>query len=353
MDIIMQTSQKWEDNLLAWANEHQIDDLIGKSKEELLSLETLKISFEKSKKLDGFVPPEIEYLQNLKDLTLEYLYMLEVFPLEITRLKNLQSLKLISLRFTMIPDEIGQLTNLEEFVIAECSYVESLPLSLIEIPSLKILVIEECSDLEVLPISHKPLHNLKKLVIQFFRRLCILDFLKQFPELEELGLCRIPFVDFPLQLCSLTNLKDLTMRDTKIEKLPAEIANLKQLEILICDALTEIPEEVCHLPKLKEFDYGARALKELPPSIDKLIAHGYIKIKDCEFIETVDTLRNIELLKRGFEIVESYDEYIQEYQKRNRYIKQVVKKFLHSKETKEELDDVEEAYEEYLKEKRN
>ncbi|WP_434579753.1 hypothetical protein MLC52_06930 [Sulfurimonas sp. NW15] len=358
--------QTWTEKLLAWADEYKIDDLIGKSKEELLSLETLKISFEASKKLDGFIAPEIEYLQNLKDLTLDHVYTLEVLPLEITRLKNLQSLKLIWLPLKIIPNEIAELQNLKELVIAVCSKVKSLPLSIVEMPSLEILVIENCLALEVLPISQKPLHNLKKLVIQSFKRLCILDFIKQFPELEELGLCRIPFVNFPVSLCSLKNLKDLTMRDTKIKQLPAEIANLKQLEIFICDSLTEISEEICHLPKLKEFDYGARALKDLPPSIDKLIAHGYIKIKNYEIIETIDTLRNKELLKRGFKIVDSYDEFIQEiknmkiithrykqepfvkyvsheefeqeYKKMDRYIEQVVKKFLHT-DKEEELDD--------------
>ncbi|MEN4046973.1 hypothetical protein [Sulfurimonas sp. NWX367] len=371
MNETSHNEQTWTEKLLTWADEYKIDDLIGKSKEELLSLETLKISFEASKKLDGFIAPEIEYLQNLKDLTIDTVYLLEALPLEITRLKKLQSLKLISLKLKMIPEEIGQLTNLKEFVIAACTHVKSLPLCLVEIPGLEMLVLENCLDLEILPISQKPLHNLKKLIIQSFKRLCILDFIKQFPELEEVSLCRIPFVNFPVSLCSLKNLKDLTMHDTKIKKLPSEIANLKNLEVFVCDSLTKIPEELCHLPKLKEFNYAKRELDVLPASIDKLISRGYIKIKYSETVYTIDTLHNKELLKEGFEVISSYDEYIQEaqqmkiithrykqeplvkyvsheefaqeYQKMDRYIEQMVKKFLHP-DKEEEFGDVKENW---------
>jgi len=370
MNETLDNEQVWSEKLLAWADEYKIDDLIGKSEEELLSLETLKINFTESPKRDGFITPEIVYLQNLKDLTLERILGLKEIPLEITRLKKLQSLKLIGLSIIRVPEEIGQLTNLKEFVIASAFKVKSLPFSIIELPNLETLIIESCLRLETLPISQKPHHNLKKLVISFFNRLIILEFLKQFPELEELGLCRVPLWDFPLSVCKLKHLKDLTMRSTRIKQLPTEIANLQNLEILICNSLTEIPEEVCHLPKLKEFDYGKEKLDRLPVSIDKLLARGYIKIAHSRRVYTVETLLNKELLKEGFEIISAYDKYLeeahhmeiityrfkqeslvkyipfeefeQEYQTDDAVIKQVAKKALGYTEAKEESDDVKE-----------
>ncbi|WP_152183439.1 leucine-rich repeat domain-containing protein [Sulfurimonas indica] len=351
----MQVEEIWVEKLLTWADEYKIDELIGKSKEELLSLEFLEISFKKSGKSDGFIPQEIEHLQNLETLILDSVFGLEELPVAIPRFKKLKILRLIRLRLPYILDSDLYLPTLEELIIVECGFHIRLP---------------------ALP---KPLYNLKKLVIHHNENLFILHFIKQFPNLEELEFCHVPLFDFPRALLEIKSLKSIMMHFTEVRTLPPEIINLQNLEVLACNSLHQVPEEVCNLSKLKAFDYGMRALEVLPSSIDKLIAKGFIKLKNRDYIETIETLYNKELLKYGFEIVASYDEFIpeggqmkivthrykqeplvrhisyavfeEEYQQMDRYIEQMVKRKFFNSSGNEELSDVEEEYQEYLREK--
>lgn len=343
--------EEWVEKLLRWADEYLIKDIVGKSKEELLALESLDINFKESRKMDGCIPSELEYLQNLHSLTLQQVHGLDLLPDFIARLKKLKTLKLVRISLRYI-----------------------LPVSLY-IPTLEELVIIECGRNLKLPILQSYLLKMKKLTIHNNTNLYTLSFIQQFPNLEELEICSVPLIDFPRGIVNLSKLRTLILYYTQISILPSEIKNLQNLEVFACSFLEEIPEEICHLPKLKEFDYGSRVLKKLPDSIDALLCKGFIKLKNQDYVETIDTLYNKELLKEGFEIVQSYDEFVQEiesmkvityrykkeqlvkylsqeefsqqYQQMDRYIAEVVKRFLHSDE-KEELDEMDKEYEEYL-----
>ena len=136
-------------------------------------------------------------------------------------------------------------------------------------------------------------------------------YINQCPFLEVLKLQHIYIEKLPKSIYELKDLKVLVLPSTKTVRISPQIANLINLEFLEC-RINEISEEICQLPKLKFFNYGKGELEYIPPSIKNIISLGYININGKNNFETVDTLYNEELLKQGFQIVDSYDEYIQE-----------------------------------------
>jgi len=281
--------------LIKWANKHKIEELMNKTSEEILELESLTLSH----KLGTItpvthIPAELGYLQNLQELKIFKLSG-KSLPLEITNLKKLRRLELIGLG------------------------IEVLQAELIAMPSLEELNIMNCFKLNVLPVVNKKLYNLKKFSIQIYRGVNLPEFVGQFLQLQELYMDNIPFEEIPLSICSLKNLHVLHFRMMHLKKFPPEIANLSSLETFRYEAIyglnipiRELNEEVCSLESLKNFHYGAGELALLPQSIKKLLSKGYIKINGHDKVETIETLQNLELLKKGFEIVESYDECIEE-----------------------------------------
>jgi len=270
-----------------WATQYNITNLDAEDTTELLQLTELELMPKNGQYMKcDHIPAEIGSLENLTSLII-HLPDLQVIPSELVELKKLKSLTITKFAGKEMPIELGGLTALEELIITH-------------------------TDLAVLPDFVMSLPNLKRLSINHtYQRITIPPTIEQLQHLEEFVLEGTGTqIIFPPEFFNLKNLKLLDISDMRLDAVPREIGQLKSLEALYYCA-DKIPEEICHLPNLKCFFYGGVPLKELPPSIDKLLCKGFIKIKDVEHMETIETLYNKELLHRGFEIVQSYKIYDQ------------------------------------------
>ena len=88
--------------------------------------------------------------------------------------------------------------------------------------------------------------------------------------IEEVTFVKV--AELPNSIDLLTNLKQLTVKNTLISKLPEAIGNLKKLKKLDLSntKIKELPELLCSLPNLETIDLGATQISELPDWIDNI-----------------------------------------------------------------------------------
>lgn len=145
---------------------------------------------------------------------------------------GLQMLKLTGCIVPRLPACIGQLSDLQELYLRQCSDLKHLPASICQLSSLQKLDLSGCRQLMQLPASIGQLHSLQKLYLQGCNELATLP--------DSIG-----------QLSSLQKL-DLTYC-LKLRRLPASIGQLARLEWLSltgCERLDELPESFGQLSSL-------------------------------------------------------------------------------------------------------
>ena len=91
-------------------------------------------------------------------------------------------------------------------------------------------------------------------------------------QVEVLDLRRSGLREFPSEISTLSNLKELYLSHNKIDELPPQIASLTKLEILdlSVNKLTTIPYEIGNLYQLRELLLYRNRISVLPPSIGNL-----------------------------------------------------------------------------------
>lgn len=177
-------------------------------------------------------------------------------PRETNELLNLRHLSFESIsyfdreKFSLLPKEIGKLTNLIFLELGNVAHPEILLNNLIELP--------------------KEIGNLTELTHLYL----------QFNSLSEL----------PVEIGNLTKLKDLKLGGNDLSYIPKEICELKELEILTIwnNNLKELPREIGLLTNLKGFDISGNSLTELPNEITNLTALKtfYYKNDDLQLSES-------------------------------------------------------------------
>ncbi|XP_053482342.1 leucine-rich repeat-containing protein 63 isoform X2 [Ictalurus furcatus] len=113
-------------------------------------------------------------------------------------------------------------------------------------------------------------------------------FIDQLPDLSLLisTLCylNLSFNDFslfPVEVCELTKLEVLKLRDNPIEEIPAEIQkliNLKMLVVSFCK-LTALPSQLYQLPSLQHLDVSHNLIGHLSNSISNLRSLRYLNVE--------------------------------------------------------------------------
>jgi hypothetical protein len=89
-------------------------------------------------------------------------------------------------------------------------------------------------------------------------------------ELEELNLADNELNELPPEVCQLPELEKLDLSGNEIEELPAEICSLENLEELdlASNRLEEVPPELSELPELEKVDLSDNPIKEAPRTIE-------------------------------------------------------------------------------------
>jgi hypothetical protein len=89
---------------------------------------------------------------------------------------------------------------------------------------------------------------------------------------DDLDLSMQNLKSIPPELCLMTNLKELMLRDNELVSLPVELSRLTKLTSLrmSCNKLESIPSELCSLPNLRELYLHKNKLRSLPVEMGQL-----------------------------------------------------------------------------------
>ena len=166
---------------------------------------------------------------NATTLNLSDMY-LSILPDSIGNLTNLRGLYVYENQLTILPDWIGSLSNLKELNVTR-NQLTSLPDSIGNLTNLKELSIGGNS-LTSLPDSIGNLTNLKTIYVNYNSLTTLPDSIGNLTNLEELWINDNQLTTLPDSIGNLTNLKYLHVGKNRLTSLPDSIGNLTNLEIL-------------------------------------------------------------------------------------------------------------------------
>lgn len=261
----------------------------GEIPDEIYSLPQLEIIDLQNNMISGPISPAIGNANGLVGLYLGRNMISGKFPLELFNLESLVALWLDyneELEGQSLPEEIGQLQNLEELKLAETQLVGNLPEAIGSLEKLRIFHAQENGIQGEIP----DLMNLKDLVELDLTNNWFegnLPVLRGFTELVRLRLGgNILSGNIPNHYGELESIIDLSLGpnffegyyDSGLEgEVPASLGALENIEILELSGNNlsgEIPEEVCEL-------YDARLEEEIPVTI-KVSADCDVDCDCCE-----------------------------------------------------------------------
>ncbi len=227
--------------------------------------EVLNLSFESTSNL----PDEIGQLTNLQTLYLSK-SLLMTLPRTIGQLANLQKLYLRENRLTSLPQEIGQLTNLQRLWIQH-NQVTSLPQEIGQLTNLEELNIWD-NQVTSLPQEIGQLTNLLMLTLDNNRLTSLPQEIGQLINLEELSISDNRLTSLPQEIGQLTNLLVLTLDNNRLTSLPQEISQLANLQKLYLreNQLTSLPKLIGQLTNLENLFLHYNQLTSLPSSLARL-----------------------------------------------------------------------------------
>ncbi len=259
------------------------------------------------------IPKKISNLVRLERLKLSRLN-LQILPHEFSALKNLKYLDISSNSINPLPNFINGLENLVELNWGSqggSTEGNNLFINLFLKLTNKGLGQDEIFDsvkksgVQNLISKHLSLDELKKLSTNL-----------QFPEtleglknLEKLSLWNNRIEELPPQIGELKNLRELSVGFPHkvgkglLKKLPKEIRNLKKLEVLDLSAnvIEEIPDEIGELHNLKHLRLYSNKLEKLPTTLSQLkklnkLELTYNRIKNLsQILNGLDSLQELQI----------------------------------------------------------
>ncbi|CAI5471676.1 unnamed protein product [Closterium sp. Yama58-4] len=219
------------------------------------------------------LPDDIGELLNLETLFLKMYHDCHQLPSSFTLLPSLTRLELQQCELAEVPEAMGSLRRLRELYILSCWRIQKLPESVSALGSLEILVVDKCSGFFSLPKNLMNLTRLKQLELTGSLFL-----------LEELHLVLACEEEFPFPLADLPHLRILTVVSTGFFKLPdfsrSTLQELRRLEISLPE-LMEIPATIAALQKLTCLGITAPKLPSLPDSIGALSRLCELTLSKC------------------------------------------------------------------------
>lgn len=170
-------------------------------------------------------------------------------------------------------DEDGDLSQLErlqalEFLSISYAGALKIPASIVQLPALKTLELYDLSEEMYCP-EMANLKHLKRLSLRYSKLRKVPDFVFQLTQLEELDLSMNEIAQIPLEIKQLKNLKLLDLSSNQLENLPIELGDLRLLETLDLrnNRLTAIPAIFSNLLALKNLNITNNQLKLCPETI--------------------------------------------------------------------------------------
>ncbi|KAL2623393.1 hypothetical protein R1flu_003598 [Riccia fluitans] len=188
-------------------------------------------------------------------------------PTNFHKLQNLRILRIHDESMRELPKTISRLPALEDFTLS--APVESLPDSLLEMPTLRKMEISSCSFLRMWPTPRKAFASCQ---------------LASLVELNLVDLCAL--VELPDSFGGMRSLKTLSLRRcSALRRLPDGFGALQELRSLViedCVKLEELCESFHNLCQLRVFSLSRLpALQMLPINFGLSPSLAYLQIKKC------------------------------------------------------------------------
>ena len=233
--------------------------------------------------------------ENWTELYLSY-KELTVLPPEIGHLTNLQSLNLRNNRLSSLPGEIGHLTNLQSLYL-DNNQLSSLPGEIGQLTHLQYLYLGN-NQLSSLPGEIGQLTHLQTLYLDNNQLSSLPGEIGQLTHLQSLDLGKNQLSSLPGEIAQLTNLQTLDLRDNQLSSLPGEIGQLTHLQSLYLgyNQLSSLPGEIVQLTNLEKLDLrgnpvpippeilGSKKLSK-PPGNVKEILNFYFQVQNSQETE--------------------------------------------------------------------
>ncbi|GJP77090.1 hypothetical protein CLOP_g7522 [Closterium sp. NIES-67] len=226
-------------------------------------------------------------LTSLENFSILWCPLISSLPWNFGQLPALKVLDLSCLSsLSALPDSICRLSFLEALFLSSCDKISQLPAGLSGLTALKVLQLDGMSDLK-LPEDIGELPNLQLLHLFDVRQEVIPPSFTQLSSLTDLEIKWSDISELPEGISGLQNLRELRLLScTDLKTLPASLTSLNRLESLRLDAetmsdgdvdigLTSVPERLDHLGRLTELGLlGSGRLaaipQSLPPSLEVL-----------------------------------------------------------------------------------
>ncbi len=215
------------------------------------------------------LPDEIGELTNLQSLNLSR-NQLTALPESLGNLTNLQALELSHTQLADLPEWLSRLTNLQVLVLSD-NQLTSLPEWLGQLRNLRGLSLLD-NHLTTLPEWLGRLTSLQSLNLQGNQLSTLPEALGQLTNLQHLNLAEIPLTALPEWLGKLATLRMLNLSGNPLTVLPEWLGRLTSLQMLYLrrNQLTALPESLGQLTNLQRLDLAQNQLTALPEVLRKL-----------------------------------------------------------------------------------
>ena len=201
---------------------------------------------------------------------------LSELPKEIGLLNQLEELQIVRNQLSSLPAEIGQLTNLQSLNL-HSNRLSSLPAEIVQLTNLQSLQLRS-NRLSSLPAEIVQLTNLQSLNLHSNRLSSLPAEIVQLTNLQTLNLGYNQLSSLPAEIVQLTNLQTLNLGYNQLSSLPAEIVQLTNLQTLNLsyNQLSSLPAEIVQLTNLQTLNLGYNQLNSLPAEIVQLTNLQYL-----------------------------------------------------------------------------
>ena len=226
---------------------------------------------------DDVIPRDAVGLEQLNELKLEDLDLkledLDAEAFELIKLiSKLPNLKILDLSYyggESLPEEIVNLTSLEQLKIHE-SALERLPENISRLENLKSIDLFACDVLQDFPDDFFQLTQLEELLL--YSTELYSDEIGSLKKLKKLSLSG-DLYEIPVWIFDLKELTELCLNEVALSEIPSEIGELTKLEYLdlgVNERITKLPESFGNLTNLKHLSLDCCSLQSLPESFVNL-----------------------------------------------------------------------------------
>lgn len=256
----------------------------------------------KKKKKEHELKKKLELLYSLEYLSIEDKTAVTNIPVGISRLNKLKKIKIIVNEIDIIPDELGELCNLEDLSLEFKFDSAIFPACIWGLPKLCSLELDFKGYLTLIPPKELLNSNIKRLTLRDNGLSELPDFIGNIKNLEELDLSNNCFKHLPEYIGNFIKLKKLVLKGNELVSLPSDISRLALLEELFLSnqKIEILPESIGDMQNLRRLYLNNNPLAKLPSSISKLqklealtLASTYIEelpfeIEECSKLQTLN-----------------------------------------------------------------